>query len=111
MSLDALIGDSAPPPDAAGGRVPGGAPTSGDAVRALADALRPLDESRARLLDEALHELRSPLTCIVGYLELLADGAPGPLTADQDRMIQVVCASADRLAGLLRILGDGADTR
>jgi two-component system phosphate regulon sensor histidine kinase PhoR len=64
------------------------------------------------------HELRTPLTSVAGYTELLADGAAGPLNAEQADMVAVVESSTLRLAALIedlltlnRIDADGFESR
>lgn len=68
-------------------------------MRALVEALgSPLDPDRARLLSALSHELRTPLTSALGYLELLQDGALGPLTREQERVLRTVAGSMARLS-------------
>jgi signal transduction histidine kinase len=43
------------------------------------------------------HELRSPLTTVNGYLEMLLDEEFGPITADQREPLEIVNESAQRL--------------
>jgi len=47
------------------------------------------------------HELRSPLTSIRGAAELLREGVPGPLTARQKRLADIVSVSSGRLLRLV----------
>lgn len=68
-----------------------------DAIASLVDALRPLDRRSADLLHAASHQLRTPLTSIVGFAELLAEGAAGPLTAPQRRLLDLVAENAARM--------------
>jgi signal transduction histidine kinase len=68
---------------------------------ALVDALRPLDARGSGLLSALAHQLRTPLTSALGYLELLTDGSLGPLTADQEQVLRTVGASVEHLAGLV----------
>lgn|GEM_PF-3475334 len=72
-----------------------------DAIAALVDALRPLDRESADLLFAASHELRTPLTSIVGFTELLAEGAAGPVTAEQRQLLATVAQNAARLMALV----------
>ncbi len=67
--------------------------------RLVAD-LKALDRARTDFLATVSHELRTPLTSIAGYVELLKEGDAGPLTADQNRMLDTI----DRNAALLRNL-------
>jgi signal transduction histidine kinase len=88
---------------AAGGIVDDAAAVSGP-VAALAEVLRPLDQDVRQLLHDATHQLRTPLTSIAGYLELLADGAAGPVTVDQARLLDAVARNTARLAALIDAL-------
>jgi signal transduction histidine kinase len=74
------------------------------AITALVDSLRPLDRAKTDLLRTASHQLRTPLTCIVGFVELLADGAGGPITAEQERILQTLARNVSRLASLVDAL-------
>ena len=49
------------------------------------------------------HELRTPLTSMMGFLELVREGGAGPLTADQERFLDIVHRSSERLQ---RLVGD-----
>ncbi len=49
------------------------------------------------------HELRTPLTAIDGWVEVLLDEEPGPLTDDQRRFLTIVKRNSDRL---MRLVGD-----
>lgn len=46
------------------------------------------------------HELRTPMTTIAGFVELLQDHEAGPLTADQERFVEAISRSSDRLSAL-----------
>lgn len=72
-----------------------------DAIAALVGALRPLDGESAGLLKAASHELRTPLTSIVGFTELLADGAAGPVTEEQQRLLATIAQNGARLMALV----------
>ena len=58
-----------------------------------------------RLRDEFVavisHELRTPMTSIIGYIELIADGDAGPLTSEQHGYLDIVRRSSDRLVELV----------
>lgn len=75
-----------------------------DAIAALVDAFRPLDHESADLLCAVSHQLRTPLTSIVGFTELLAEGAAGPVTPEQRRMLATVARNAACLMGMLEAL-------
>src|SRR5262249_10883022 len=44
------------------------------AFNALGDHLAQLEQMRRNLISDVAHELRTPLSCILGYLEALQDG-------------------------------------
>ena len=62
-------------------------------------------EELLRLRDEFVavisHELRTPMTSIIGYLELIGEGDAGPLTGEQRAYLGVVQRSTDRLVELV----------
>lgn len=61
---------------------------------------RRMDEMKTLFVSVAAHELRSPLASVLAYLELLADGAYGPLSDAQTGALQVVQSSTHRLLRL-----------
>jgi signal transduction histidine kinase len=50
------------------------------------------------------HELRTPLAPIIGYVEMLLSGRPGPLTDRQRNHLSVVEQAVQRLQGLIEDL-------
>ena len=69
--------------------------------------MRPLDADGARLLSAVSHQLRTPLTSALGYLELLSDRTLGPLTSEQARVLGTVAGSVARLSVLIDELDPG----
>ena len=69
--------------------------------RALIEALGPLDATATDLLSAYSHQLRTPLTSVLGYLELVTDGTLGPMTAEQQRVLRTVADGVHRLAALI----------
>jgi two-component system, OmpR family, phosphate regulon sensor histidine kinase PhoR len=63
------------------------------------ESLLELDRFKDRMLALISHDLRSPLTSIRGYVELLLDEETGPLDDDQVRFLDIVKRNADRLDG------------
>ena len=63
------------------------------------ESLLELDRFKDRMLGLISHDLRSPLTSIRGYVELLLDHETGPLSEDQRRYLCVVKRNAERLDG------------
>jgi PAS domain S-box-containing protein len=66
--------------------------------------LRDADRLKGELISVVSHDLRTPLTSIMGYLELVLDEAEGPLTPEQRRFLEVIERNADRLLALVNDL-------
>jgi signal transduction histidine kinase len=80
-------------------RLEAGAPAGrgAEAISALAAAMEPMGEAGDALLRAASHALRTPLTSIVGFAEVLSDGGAGALNADQEAMVRIIARSAEEL--------------
>jgi signal transduction histidine kinase len=91
--------------------------TALDAARTLADVtavylfnaktrheLRELGRMQNDFVSKISHELRSPLTGIIGYVELLTDEKPGPVTDEQRRMLAIVERNSRQLLALIENL-------
>jgi hypothetical protein len=74
-----------------------------DAERAVVNRLRELDGYRAEMINTVAHELRSPLTSVVGHLELLEDEQ---LSNDGQRSIEAAIRGTRRLEGVIDDLPD-----
>lgn len=68
--------------------------------------LRAASESKSRFLANVSHELRAPVTAIIGLTRLLADSASDPLTGEQSRHVGLIRASAGDLLSLVNELLD-----
>ncbi|HXH78443.1 ATP-binding protein [Nocardioides sp.] len=68
------------------------------------DRLLELDRARHDFIATASHELRTPVTSILGFTELLTDGAAGDLTSDQARLLDRVDTNGKRLLHLMEDL-------
>jgi signal transduction histidine kinase len=68
--------------------------------RLVAD-LKSLDRAKANFLASASHDLRTPLTSIIGYVELLSDREAGPVLPVQARMLDGVDRNARRLKTMI----------
>ncbi len=68
--------------------------------------LQRLDEMKSTFVSVAAHELRSPLTSISGYVEILLDEEFGPLSDDQREALEIVQRSARRLLTITNNLLD-----
>jgi signal transduction histidine kinase len=65
------------------------------------DRLRELDRTRDEFVALVSHDLRTPLSSILGYLEELQTDELGPLTETQRRFLGVIERNAQRLLGLV----------
>ncbi len=69
-----------------------------DELRAANRELESLDQAKADLVANVSHELKTPLTALRGYLELLADGDLGQTSPEADRAIEVCLKNVRRLS-------------
>jgi len=65
-----------------------------------------LDEIKSRFVSIAAHELRSPLTSITGYADMLNDASFGTLNPQQHQFVEIIERSAMRLLGITNNLLD-----
>ena len=70
------------------------------AMRKLAE----VNQLRANFVANLSHELRTPMTHLKGYLELMAGGDLGSLNDDQTHAIDIILKSTDRLSNLIEDL-------
>jgi signal transduction histidine kinase len=68
--------------------------------------LRTVSEAKSRFLANVSHELRAPVTAIIGLSRLLADESSDPLTAEQHRQVELIRSSATDLLALVNDLLD-----
>jgi signal transduction histidine kinase len=67
-------------------------------LRAAYRELESLDQAKADLVANFSHELKTPLTALRGYVELLAEGGLGPLSPEAERAVSVCAKNVNRLA-------------
>ncbi|AGZ38535.1 sensor histidine kinase [Actinoplanes friuliensis] len=68
--------------------------------------LRAASEAKSRFLANVSHELRAPVTAIIGLGRLLSDDASDPLTPEQNRQVELIRGSATDLLSLVNDLLD-----
>nr|MDT0661272.1 sensor histidine kinase [Micromonospora sp. DSM 115978] len=68
--------------------------------------LRAASEAKSRFLANVSHELRAPVTAIMGLARLLSDSASDPLTGEQGRQVSLIRDSATDLLALVNDLLD-----
>lgn len=76
------------------------------ALEAVNVELTRVSELKSHFVSAAAHELRSPLTTIVGYLEMLLDGEYGSLSEDQREALVAANRGAQRLLSITHDLLD-----
>jgi signal transduction histidine kinase len=62
--------------------------------------------SKSELLATVAHELRSPLTAVIGFTGMLLQQMPGSLNPEQNRQVEMIRASGRRLLDLIKDLLD-----
>lgn len=70
--------------------------------------LRRLSDLKSAFVSITAHELRTPLSTIAGYLEMLLDGDFGPLNEEQRKSMEIVQRSVTRLSTIVDNLLDVA---
>jgi signal transduction histidine kinase len=68
--------------------------------------LRAASEAKSRFLANVSHELRAPVTAIIGLGRLLSDDSSDPLTPEQERQVELIRGSAADLLSLVNDLLD-----
>jgi signal transduction histidine kinase len=70
-------------------------------IRQLRDAnreLETLDQTKADLVANVSHELKTPLTALRGYLELMSEGGLGAISEESIRAVMVCRKNVERLS-------------
>ncbi len=60
--------------------------------------------AREQMIQNVSHELRTPLTILMGYLEMLADQAFGPLTPEQAEVLETMRQRGQQLLRYIELL-------
>jgi signal transduction histidine kinase len=72
--------------------------------RAALEKLRALDQAKTEFVATVIHELRTPMTSISSYTELLQDEATGTLSTRQQKFVAAIRRNSDRLTVLVNDL-------
>jgi signal transduction histidine kinase len=70
----------------------------------MLDRMDELSRAKSDFVSKISHELRSPLTSVIGYVELLSDGGPGDPSPEQGRMLTIIERNSRRLLALIEDL-------
>src|SRR6266540_2054613 len=69
----------------------------------------PIDPRWPKVLSLAVHELRTPMTVVAGYIRMLLKDRAGPLSDQQRRLLEEAEKSCARLSALLVEMSDLAN--
>ena len=72
----------------------------------LYEAVRQSKQKQTDFIAVVTHELRSPMTAIMGYTDLVLTGAMGELNPDQENLLERVLNNAKRMRLLVNDLAD-----
>jgi signal transduction histidine kinase len=64
------------------------------------------NQAKSEFISFVAHELKTPMTSIRGYTDLLAQGAVGPISPSQANFLATIRSNADRMASLVSDLSD-----
>jgi signal transduction histidine kinase len=70
---------------------------------------QPVDPRWPRLLSLSVHEFRTPITVVAGYIRMLLKDRAGPLSDQQRRLLEEAEKSCARLSGLVAEMSDLAN--
>ncbi len=79
-----------------------------DQLRSNYEKLKELDRLKSDFVNSVSHDLRTPLTSILGYAEFIEDGMGGPITPEQRDYVGQIEKSAKRLEGMVNDMLDFA---
>ncbi len=65
-----------------------------------------VDRAKTAFLEEVNFALRTPLTAVIGYAELLQEGAYGEVSEAQAQEVQITLESSEQLLGLVQDIVD-----
>ncbi|NKX53309.1 ATP-binding protein [Arthrobacter mobilis] len=74
------------------------------AQQQVVERLQELDTAKNNFVATVNHELRTPITSITGYLDLVLEGAGGPLPEEAAQMLEIVVRNSTRLRELIEDL-------
>ncbi len=75
-------------------------------LRSANEAMKRLNSLKMKMLTVMSHDLRTPLSSIRGYSELLKSGVKGKLSDTQKKMLDITIQESDHLNGLIGELLD-----
>lgn len=79
---------------------------SGEEIMHKNHELETVSRTKSAFLANMSHELRTPLNAVIGFTGTLLMRLPGPLTADQERQLEIIASSSSHLLSLINDLLD-----
>jgi signal transduction histidine kinase len=70
----------------------------------LHERVREADRAKSEFIDFVAHELKQPMTAILGYARMLTMGIGGPLNDPQTQFVEVINKNVDRMGKLVNDL-------
>lgn len=70
-------------------------------LRLANEALRQADLAKSEMISIVAHELRTPITSILGFAKLMLKGKPGPLTEEQLQFCRIIFKNSENLERLI----------
>lgn len=74
----------------------------------LYDALTQANKSKSEFIGFAAHELKNPLTSVIGFADLLRQGMIGALNEQQQGLVNIIHSNANRMQSIIADLRDSA---
>lgn len=82
-----------------------------DEIESMEAQLASFADFEGDIFEQTSHDLRTPLTTIIGYTELLDDELVGPLSDEQRKFTRLVLRKATELDATIETLTSSFDTR
>lgn len=82
-----------------------------DKLAKVFEEITNMERLRAQYICEIVHDLKTPLTALKGFVQILLSKRAGDLTAKQEKFLRSCDSAVDREADLIESLGDYADAR
>ena len=70
-------------------------------LEAMYQAVRESDQAKTMFISIASHQLRTPISIVKNYVDMILSGAAGPLTAEQQKFLLRIRQAMTRLANLI----------
>ncbi len=72
----------------------------------LYQAVKEANEAKSQFVSVVSHELKTPMTSIRGYADLIGQGTVGPVTDEQKEFLDTIRSNVERMSALVSDLSD-----